>query len=139
MRWTVFRQRLGCGIAALALLWSGVAPTVGFAMAKQSHGTDTWLPVCGSTGLRYVKLTDGIANKADGLNERKLPEPVDNNRDCPYCQLGTKGAALLQTRLLIPEQVLLAPAPSLSNTEPSDGGLFWPAPKARAPPQTWIA
>lgn len=76
-------------IAALAILFSTIAPTISHAMAATSAGAaDEEVQVCSMEGMKTVAIAPGPAGKSD-------PHRFDHFLEhCPYCALHT-GPALL--------------------------------------------
>jgi hypothetical protein len=73
---------------ALVALWlSALAPTVSHALASAGH--TTWVEVCTAQGMRFVPVADNGA----GSDAQHPASPVSHLEHCPYCTLGTHGAA----------------------------------------------
>ena len=129
MNWLFTRRRWGSSLAALALLWAALAPSIGWAFVQPGE-KNTFFAVCSSSGLQYVKLTGAEGNSSQPAT------PASNSmaQDCPYCQLGTHWAVLpaftppvLTTMKPVAPTVLHGTVLGLS----SDA---WRHPPAHAPP-----
>lgn len=115
-------------IAALAVLFSALAPTISRAMAAATPGADEEVQVCTMEGMRTLVPAGHLPDKSD-------PHRFDHFLEqCPYCALHA-GAAILP-----PSMQLAFAAPDVSFSHPplfyqSAVPLFaWTRAHPRGPP-----
>lgn len=132
MNWLFYRRRITSSLAALALLWAALAPSIGMAFVQGSGDKGMLLAVCSSTGLQYLKV-GGNANDANAPGD-KAPAQTSMAPDCPYCQLNLHLGLLPNAQpvtlhlLRVANLVFSAPVASPRPQVP------WHRPPSHAPP-----
>ncbi|MFA9218503.1 MAG: DUF2946 domain-containing protein, partial [Sphingomonadaceae bacterium] len=82
-----YRRRFTLWIAALAILFSALAPSISHALALGERGS-SWLEVCTATGTKLVASADGTQQPVKDSLQHTLEH-------CPYCATHGGSFALL--------------------------------------------
>jgi hypothetical protein len=105
-------RRVSTWVAALAILWISLAPTIAHAM--QGKAGELWIEICSSFGSRIVSVAD-----LDGQQPTPPSTLLHSLEHCPYCSLqfsasapppfAPVGLALLPLDFAVPRLFLAAP------------------------------
>jgi len=79
-------RRIWTWVAALAILWIALAPTISHAV--QGRSGDLWVEICSSLGSKVVSVAD-----LDDQQPVQPPSLLHTLEHCPYCALQSGPAA----------------------------------------------
>lgn len=128
-----FRQtkRITTWLAAMAILFAAIAPSISHALASVGKLSPTWMEICSAEGSKVFKSDD-----AGGVSQQKTQQKNSSAgfEHCPYCTLHGGSVGLPPTAgFTLPVFSCSFPLPSLFYQAPRP--LFiWAAAQSRAPP-----
>jgi hypothetical protein len=124
-----FRQtrRITTWLAAMAILFAALAPSISHALASAGKLSPTWMEICSAEGSKAFKGDD-----AGGATQKKNSSVGFEH--CPYCTVHGGSVGLPPTAgFTLPAFSGSFPLPSLFYQAPRP--LFiWAAAQSRAPP-----